>query len=234
MKNAYHAIAALAILHVVLAVGLVGWLAGTGRINRERVDAVVDIFQPTIAAEQAEAERAAELEAQAQAQAERQARLTGAGGLASTAEKLVTEQRRNELILRQLERTRREIESLSTNLHLARQHMERQREELLDNRKELQQRLASIENRLNDEGFKKTVRLYETLPAKQVKQMFADLMDGGQTDQVVAYIEAMQPRNAASVLKEFKEPQEIERAVELTERLRARGSDLVQQVENTG
>jgi len=234
MKNAYHALAVLAILHIVAAAGFVGWLAATNRLNRERVAEVKDTFTQTIAKEKAEEQRAKELEKKAKEEAERQAQLAGVGGLASTAEKLAAEKQRNELILRRLERTRREIESLSTNLHLARQRMERQREKLLASRKELEQRLKAIESRLNDEGFKKTVQLYETLPADQVKSMFIDLMEKGKTDQVVAFIEAMQVRKAGKVLKEFEEPEDVGRAVELTERLRARGSDLVEQVENTG
>jgi hypothetical protein len=113
-------------------------------------------------------------------------------------------------------------------------HPTRQREALLANREQLEQRLKDIESRLNDEGFKKTVELYETLPADQVKNMFIDLMERGKTDQVVAFIEAMAVRKAGKVLKEFEEPEDVGRAVELTERLRARGSDLVEQVENTG
>ncbi len=232
MRSALLAIAVLAVLHILAAAGLVGWLAATGRLSSERLTEVKQTFGPTVAEEQEREQQAAALAEQTRREAERQAQLTG--GTASTAEKLEAEQRRNELILRQLERTRQEIQSLTTNLHLARRHMEEQREQLLASREELEQRLEAIESRLNDEGFKKTVSLYETIPPRQAKQMFVDLMGAGETDQVVAYLEAMEPRKAAGVLREFKEPQDITLAVTLTERLRARGSSLVDQVEETG
>lgn len=227
MKAALQALTIVMVVHVLAAVGLVGWLAGTGRVSGERLAATRQMYAMTVADEKAALERAAaEAEAAAKAAAERAA-LEGAAPVMSVADHLVAEQERNELLLRQLERTRREIKALIDNLHLSRQRMERQRTEMAAVRAELEKKVADIESRLNTDGFRRAVALYESLPAKQVKQMFIDLMTTGQTDQVVAYMEAMDERKAAGVLKEFKDDSEVSQAVELTERLRARGSDLV-------
>jgi seryl-tRNA synthetase len=234
MKTAFTIIAVLAIVHILAGLSFVGWLAGTNRLNKDRLKAAKAVFALTIDQEQdKEAEQAAAAEA-AKVEAERQARLSGVGGLASTADRLAEDEKRNEVLLRQLERTRREIEALSDNLTLARQRMERQHADLLTAKKDLEQRIKQMEARLNDEGFKKAVALFESLPSKQVKQMFIELIESNQADDVVAYLEAMEPRKAAGVLKEFKDDREIDRAVDLTQRLRERGSDLVREVESTG
>jgi chromosome segregation ATPase len=234
MKAAINALVLLMVVHVIAAIGFVGWLAATDRLSKDRLADVRDTFKLTLAAEAEQDAQAEELAKQAQAEADRHARLTGASGLGSAAERLAAEEERNELLLRQLERTRRELEDLQRNLHLARQNMERQRDDLVQAKADLEKRLKEIETRLNDEGFKKAVALYEQLPAKRVKPMFATLMTQGQTDQVVAYLEAMEPRKAAKVLAEFKAEAELGQAVDLTERLRARGSAVVSDVEDTG
>jgi chromosome segregation ATPase len=232
MRTVKLSLLALLMLHLLAAGAGLGWLIATGRVSGERLAQVKETFELPVSQEQQQEQKAAELAEAAEAEAARMARLAGLGEASTASERLAEENKRNEILLRQLERTRSEIESLQDNLHLARQRMERQNEQVSKTKQELQQKLTEIENRLNDEGFKKAVALYETLPPKQVKAMFAELMDNGQTDQVVAYLEAMQSRRAAAVLKEFKDPIDVQRAVELTERLRARGSELVQDVED--
>ena len=229
MKTLLHAIVVIVFVHMFALVGLLGWLVGTGRVNQERVDQVKAMFALSVEAQQkAEEKAAAEAEALAAAQP------PDFGAIASTAEKLAEEQERNEILLRQLERTRQEIKSLNANLHLSRTRMEREREETKEIRDALEKKLADIEGQLNDEGFKKAIAMYEGLPPKQVKKMFMNMVERGKTEQVVDYLDAMQPRIAASVLKEFKSDLEVGQAVQLTEQLRTRGSDLVKQLENVG
>jgi hypothetical protein len=234
MKMAVHVILTLLVLHVVAALAFAGWLAATGRVDRDRLERVCAIFAQTIEQEAEQQAKAQAVAEQARAQAQRYARLTGEDGMGSAAERLAADEERNELLLRQLERTHRELKDLQRNLHLARQNMERQRTDLVQAKRVLEQRITEIEGRLNDEGFRKAVALYEQLPADRVKQMFSELISGGQSDQVVAYLEAMQPRRAAKVLAEFGDQPELAVAVELTERLRARGSDVVRDVEDSG
>lgn len=226
MKSVLQAIVVVLVIHALGLFGVIGWLAGTGRLSNARLAEVRQVFAVSVEAEAKQAELAA---IAAEAKAEEELEKARDAGLMpiSVADRLESEQERNEMLLRQLERTRREIKALSQNLNLSRQRMEKEREETAAVRDELLQKVADIEARLNSDGFKRSVALYESLPAKQVKRMFIGLMSQNKTDQVVAYLEAMDERKAAGVLKEFKEDAEIARAVELTERLRARGSDLI-------
>lgn len=228
MKTLFAVISILAILHVLAALGFVGWMVATERVDRERLEKIQTIFEKSVPDAKAEAAKQQKIDDAATEQAARLAALQGrSAGPESITQRLVAEQQRNEITLRQIERTREEVESLQRNLQLAQKRVEDQYAQLMDEKKQLEQRLAEIEKQRNDEGFKKAVELYESLPSKQTKSMFMTLLRNNQIDQVVAYMEAMEPRKAAGVLKEFKTPDEIAKAVELTEQLRARGTDLV-------
>lgn len=230
MRTIYHVFALVCILHVLALLGAGAWLGASGRLSRQRLIDAGNLFAMTVAEEANQEKQTEQLAVQAQEQTERvEAMLTG-----STAQRLEDDQRRNELTLRQLERTRREIESLRANLEMSRRMMEKEKQEALSEKQAVEQRLAQLEKQLNDEGFKKAVGLIEQLPAEQTQQIFLRMMEQDQIGQVVMYLEAMQPRKAAAVLREFDQSHEVARVVELTERLRARGSDLIQPTETSG
>ena len=76
-----------------------------------------------------------------------------------------------------------------------------------------------------DKDFQQTVKMYQQLKAKQVKQIFQQLLAQGMTGQVVEYLAAMQIRKAAAVIREFKSPNEVVQAANLLQSLRERGLD---------
>ena len=230
MKTLGQAIAVIAVAHLIGALALLGYLAGTHRLSGARIAAVKNVFAMTVEQQRAAEEQATGKANEAEDEAAKLARSSGLGPV-SAAESLAAQQERDEMMLRQLERTRREIEDLQRNLQLTRQRMEREKKELQTARDEAATRFDAIQKQLDDEGFRTAVQLYEQLPAKQVKQMFMTMVESQETEQVVAFLEAMEPRKAAGVLREFKAVHEVPRAVELMERLRARGSDLVKQLE---
>ncbi len=222
------------VLHMLALGAFVGYLAGTDRLNRDRVLEAAELFRVTIT-EEAELEKAAaEADAQAADIAARVELTSGKSAPTSVAHRLTEERQRNEITLRQLERTRQEIESLRMNLAQRQLQMDRERDELLAEKQALEQRLSDLEKRYNEEGFRKAVALYESLPAKQVKQMFLGLIEQNETDQVISYLESMQPRKAAAILKEFKTQAEAMQAAQLTQKLRERGSELTRDTEAAG
>lgn len=232
MKTALKVITILMFIHVLGVIGFVGWLGMSDRLSEDRARQVFEMFKPTVAEDEAQAQQAAELAAQAQAQADRTERINTSMGMGTAANQLDVQQKHNELLLAKIERSRRELEDLQRNLELSRQNMDRKRQEMAEIKSELEAKLTAIEAQLNDAGFKKAIEMYEQLPAGQVKAMFVELMQRNQSEQVVAYLHAMDERRAAKVLAEFKQEAELSAAVELTERLRARGSTLVSALEN--
>lgn len=231
MKLAWQVIALLCLVHILLAGTFAAWLVGSGRLDRQRVTATVDLFRPTIKDERNAEEEAAKVARDAEALLADVVNVTD--GPASVAQRLSEERQRHEITLRQLERTKQEVQSLRENLDQRQRRMEQQQQELVAEKQSLEQRLKEVEDRYNREGFQKAVGMYESLPPKQVKQMFLSLIDQSQTDAVITYLEAMQPRKAAAVLKEFKTADEAVKAAELTERLRERGSQLTRDLEQT-
>jgi hypothetical protein len=233
MRAIGYAIVVIAMIHVVAAIGLVAWLYGTDRLSQQRLVDVYDTFTKTIEQEQADAEAAAAERDEQQKQAERDARLAGQGPAVESAGQRLADQRGLQNAAEQrLALKQKQLETLQTNLMLARRQLARRDKELAAREVEFEKLLAERQQQIDDESFGKTLKLYENLSPKQVKQMFVDLMDQEQTEQVVTYLEAMKPRMAAAVLGEFKAASETSRAVELTERLRARGSNLAQKVES--
>jgi len=231
MKTLWQVISLLAVVHILGLAGFVGFLAGTDRINAERVELVRDTFMLTVAEDQAEEEELAAVAADAESTDERVATASDIDDPApvSVAERLAQERAQNEATLRQIERTRKEVEDLRRNLKLAQERVQKQHDQLMAEKKAVEEKLTQIEQRLNDEGFKKAVQLYEALPAKQTKQMFVKLIGEGQIEQVVMYMEAMESRKAGGVMKEFKSEADLAMAVDIAERLRARGTHLVSQ-----
>ncbi|MEM9020101.1 MAG: hypothetical protein AAGC44_06005, partial [Planctomycetota bacterium] len=61
---------------------------------------------------------------------------------------------------------------------------------------------------------------------RQGKELLQAYLQQGKQGQVVNYLAAMQTRLATKVLKEFKEPREVEQAAELVELVRLRSDEL--------
>jgi flagellar motility protein MotE (MotC chaperone) len=116
----------------------------------------------------------------------------------------------------ELDRKHRELEDLQHQIDLARDQTRLDRQKLenaqkdLDDRQKLQDKLAS------DKGFQDSLELYNVMPAKQVKTIFMTLAD----DTVQQYLQAMEPRTAAKIIKEFKLPEETARIQKVLEKIR--------------
>ena len=217
MRTFWQVISMLSVLHVIGALALLGWLVGTQRVNRERVDRGADLFRLTIAQEQRATEQAA-----LEGEADPSGQVVPTMGFQSTEQRLDADRRRQSIERQQAEGGQSGVRALARRLELARGQLEREQQELREEQLAFDQRVAQWQEVHNEEGFKQTVSLYEQLPPKQVKQMFNALMDQpAGIDRVVQYLSAMQPRKAGAVLGQYKQPSESARAAELTERLRA-------------
>ena len=98
----------------------------------------------------------------------------------------------------------------------ARAELETQRDLVAKQQKQLQDDQTAQQKLATDEGFQKSLDLYQSMPAKQVKGMFMTM----DLDTVVRYLQAMDNRQAGSVLKEFKTPTEATRAQQILEKIR--------------
>ena len=227
MKTLWTAITIVVLLNILLLGAGLLWLKSSGRLNAERVRRVGEMFALTIDEEQQQQAQADALEEQSRQQAMDLARLESVSdGPISLADRLEAQQQRDDLATMRLDRLKRDIRDLQQQLELSKRLLAEKEAQLQADRQAFEQALAQQQQLQQDENFQQTVSMYEQLKPKQAKQMFRDLIERGQIEQVVDYLAAMQLRKAAGAIKQFKSPEEITQAAELLQRLRERGIDL--------
>lgn len=221
MKALWSAVSFMAVVHL-LAMGLfVGWLWQSERLDVDRVREIRDMLKLTIAEqEEADAEAQAAADAEAAAAADEARRQDPPASTAETLAYVSRIRAEEQQAKRRLGDDKRALEAELNR----RARLLDLREQELDAR-DLAWREANAEElkRRTDEQFLKTVKLYSTVPAKQAKQMLVALVADGQTDQAVAYVNAMNSRIAAKVISELKAADEVVLATELLEELRTFG-----------
>ncbi|MFW6336495.1 MAG: hypothetical protein ACOC3G_05145 [Phycisphaeraceae bacterium] len=224
MRTIFTVVSLIVILHVLAAVGFIAWLECSGRLNQERIDAVIELFEPTIAeAEKREAE-AGEAERAADAVAGEAMRMEAvADGPKTLQERLAEQREAEELAEQRHQRLLREKQVLRDQLGRIRNRITEMREELAREREAFEQMVERQKEMRGDEDFQQAVQLLESIKPDQAKQMMQQLLAQGETELVVEYLAAMQVRIAAKVLGSFETPAEIAQATELVERLRVRG-----------
>ena len=226
LRAIWTAISILLLIHILMLAGFLLWLHGNDRLDGERIDRIQQMLSLTIEEEKAQEEQAKILEEEAQKQAADLARLESVSdGPVSLADRLAAQQEKDEIALLRLDRLQKDIQNLQGQLALTKRQLAQEQETLETQQKAFEQAVEEQAQLDTDAGFQQTVQMYEKLKPKQVKQMFQDLLNQGQSEQVVDYLAAMQLRKASAVLKEFKSPHEISQATNLLQRLRERGID---------
>ena len=117
MKSLLSAFILLLLIHLIAAVGFVGWLKASDRLDGERLQRVVDVFTPTRAAESAAMVEAEAAEAKAAAARDELARLERAGrGPQTLAEQLAGNRDDDRFARLRLERLKDETQAIRTRL----------------------------------------------------------------------------------------------------------------------
>ena len=116
----------------------------------------------------------------------------------------------------QLDQRERQLNDLQQQIRIARDQAQQQRDALAKETKKLADQEQQAKKQEEDQGFQDTLKLYRSMSGKQVKQIFLTLDD----DTMVRYLQAMQPRDANKIIKEFKAPEEIARLHLVLEKMR--------------
>ena len=226
MRALWTVLVALVLLHVLAALGGVGYLWASGRLDRDRVRGLVETFKLTI---EEEKQQVAEAEALAEENRKKQAELARLEGLkrgpVTLADQLQTTHQDEDASLHKLNRMRREIGDLQRQVEIAKELIAKQRAGLEAERGAFDERVRRYKQMKEDGDFRRAVRMYESLKPKMAKRMFRNLLAAGEQRQVVNYLAAMKMRKAAGVLNEFKTPEEVAEATDLVRQLRERGLD---------
>jgi hypothetical protein len=213
MKRLFNVLVLTLAVNFLAVAGLVGWLHQTKRIDRAKVDAIRDILfskdKPPAPTTQPTSDPTT------------QPALNLDALLAKTAGRSATEQVRFiqqtfDAQMVQLERRERELADLQRQVDLAKEQLTRDRADIDRQRADLASMRDEQTRLAGDKGFQDSLGLYTSLPSKQVKQVFMTLDDAT----VMNYLQAMEPRAAARIMKEFKSPEELKRIQTIMEKMR--------------
>jgi hypothetical protein len=210
MKKLFDVLVLLLALNFLIVAGLAGYIVKTRQVDRDKLMAIKEIIYPTTApATQPVADATTQPTARLEELVARQSGRTA-------AEQVEFIQHTFDAQMAQLDRREREVRDLERQVELAKQQMTRDRVALETEKLELKKREDQASKLAADQGFQDALQRYIAMPPRQVKQIFSTLDD--QT--VVNFLEAMEPKTAAKIIKEFKTDEEVARMQKVLEKMR--------------
>ncbi len=213
MKQLWNILVLTFALNFLLIVGGIGYLVYDQRLTQETVTQIREILYPPPPSLEQEQDSTSETPAEPTLILDDLlAEYTGFSA-AQTVEQV---QHRFDAQLAQLERRHQELRDLQAQIDLAQRQLAIDRENLAKQEQALRLEQEEQLRLQNDKGFQDSLALYQTMPAKQVKEVFKGLDDST----IIRYLQAMQPRTAARIVKEFKTPDEISRIQRILEQMR--------------
>jgi hypothetical protein len=220
MRTLYPAISILAILNMLALGALAGWLRMTDRLDVSRLQEVRHMFAETVTEVRA---REAALVAQArQAELEEAERAREAQLPIPAADVLSVRIEHSEADQARIEAIRREIEILQETLRRERRALQDEKAAFNRERAEFERAREVIARTEGDAQFRKALATYEGLKPDRARLALAQLIEQGEAEQVVAYLNAMQERTRTRIIDEFLRL-DPGVATDLLERLRTRG-----------
>jgi hypothetical protein len=201
-------------VNFLAAAGGIGYLFQSGKLDREKAQAIKDIVfaPPTTAPSTQPSEESA---ATTQPVNSLEALLAKASGR-TAGEQVEFIQKSFDAQMAILDRRQRELVDLQRQIDLAKDQMVRDRAKLEKGETDLAAQQAQAKRLATDKGFQDSLALYRTMPTKQVKTIFMSLDEATMRQ----YLQAMEPRVAARIMKEFKAPDEVERVQKVMEAMR--------------
>jgi len=193
-------------INFLAAAGGVAYLYNAGRLDRQRVVAIRDILYPPPAPPRPAATRPAASEAAPEPVIKLNELLEQKSGL-STAEQLEFIQQTFDARMGELDRRQREVADLQRQVDMANSALAKDRAALEAEKTALAERQQLAQKLATDQSFQDSLKLYKSMPPKQVKQVFMSMDD----ETVRRYLQAMEPRNATKIVREFKTPEESQR-----------------------
>lgn len=204
-------------IHFLAVAGGVGYLVGTGKLDKEKAKEIGKILFPEPVPATQPTTQPADTDPNDPLLSidELLVKTTGM----SAAEQNEFLRSTFESMSAQLDRQRREVIDLRRQVDFAQVQLAKDRAALDAREKTLQARDEQQTAAATDKGFQESLAVYDAMKAKQVKDIFITLEE----DTVVRYLQAMDPRRVSSILKEFKTPEELSRAQSLLEKMRKNG-----------
>ena len=226
MKKIISVFALLLAVNFLIAAGGVGWLFQSGHLDKQRVAAIKALVFPPPAPPAPPATQPDAVDANKPAPLlalddllDRQTKSQGAD------KQLAAIQSAFDARMAQLDQRQQQIADLGRLVDAAQAKNLRDRQQLDADRQQLEADKQEAQRLASDQGFQDTLELYNTMSPKQVKAIFMNDDDAT----IGRYIQAMEPRTAASIIKEFKTPAEMSRIQTVLDRIRGGASPTTQE-----
>ena len=209
MKKIASLIPIICIINILMLTGLLGYLWGTGRLNKPKAQAIADMLRQPGAPERLREKLYDIMAPRPNPATQTRPAMSSAPALSESpaGAEPATAQERIDYVQKVLEAERLRLESEAQKLreqqvllasNLAQLDMDRKL--LASQRKAYEQTIAGATTQSDAAGFQKSMALFDELKPKQVK----DLLMVMPADQVARYMAAMEPDRAAKIIAEFK------------------------------
>jgi len=218
MRALWTVITTVALANLLAVGGFVGWLVASDRLGLDRLEEIREMLSETRQAEEARLEE--ERIEQERIETEEEAAQREALPPLTAGDRLLLTSESAEATRQRLERMRREIEDLQRTIRAEADRLDERTGAFEQERaafNAMRDQIAAVEG---DEQFKKTVTLLEGLPPARASEMLLEIVDQGEPEQAIAYLDALQSRTASKILAAIDDPA---MAAELLERLRVYG-----------
>jgi flagellar motility protein MotE (MotC chaperone) len=216
MKKLFSVIMITLALNFLAAAAGVGWLWQSGKLDKDKVHAIKEIvFPATQASTQPTDAELAAVAATTRPTLKLEELLAKQAGRPAT-EQVAFMQTAFDAQMRLLDRRAREIADLQLLVEQGEVQLVKDRAALEAEKTRLKGREEETAKLQQDKGFQDSLELYKTMVPKQVKEIFMKLDDAA----VVRYLQAMEPRAAGKIIKEFKTPDELARVQTVLEKIR--------------
>ncbi|MDD4890868.1 MAG: hypothetical protein PHU85_13185 [Phycisphaerae bacterium] len=215
MKKVWDTVAIIAVANLLALVTLAILLAASGSLKGERLklarDALAGRPLPVVRV----VEQAKELDPTS---------LTSAGQL------ITKEQANTQIVQLQIDQQMRELKDFQLQLDQARSALDARISQFEQERKAWIAQRDAERALLASEGFRKSLSLYESIPADQAKDLFMSMED----TEVVRMLSAMEERKASKIAKAFASEAEKNRLKKILDRLERPGTTQPDSPKRTG
>ncbi|MEZ6318040.1 MAG: hypothetical protein R3B49_04685 [Phycisphaerales bacterium] len=221
MRRLWTIISVVCFLNAMGVLVVLGWLLNTGRVDRQRLQDVRELFRETTAQRDAR-EKAEQKEAEQAAALTRVANVENGEPMSADA-RLDSNRAQSQADIERMQRIRREVKDLQDAVVRQRQLLDKEREGFESNEAAFNKMRRDIAELEGSEQFKKALVVFEQLKPADAKAAMAALLDQGKQDEVVGYLDAMEDRARTKVVAEFIKDADAPLAAKLLEELRVRG-----------
>ena len=220
IRSLWTIIVTIAIANMLGFTIFLAWLSVTDRLSADRVNDLRELFSETVAMQEA-ADEQAEKEASAQAAIDADRAAIGTPPITAQGKSKYIDEIAQSAEQRAI-RTAREAQDRQETLFQWQRDLDKREAKFRAEKERFEAVRAEIKEREGSEQFKKTLKIYESLPPDQAASILTQLVQQGDEDQVVSFLNAMKPRIAGDITGTI-EADDPALAARLLERLREHG-----------